>query len=186
MLNVSEVVALLARGKGAKFGNIVYRVKRDNSLARYHVILGARTEPLYKKDIAILETDIKAGKYSDDATMYEAACTILNSRKKSLEVGIGNNPDYTNANTYTHVEGVPGVKIHKETGVLYVSALVEDKTILEEGEPQKPVNSKPLTIAKRKIEATLPSGRFRQFIIKRVNRAAAHGEVIEIEGDSGE
>lgn len=180
MLNISEVVGALGKGKGAKFANITYRVKKNNELARYRIILGANTETLYLKDIKALEVLLPT---LTDNLQIEAATAILNSRNLSVAVGIGNNPAFTCADTYTHVEGIPGCKIHKETGVLYVSGLVEEKTVLEAGEPMKPVNSKPLTIAKRKIEKTLPSGRFRQLIIKNVARLACNGEVIEVEAD---
>jgi hypothetical protein len=180
MANVAEVVGLLGKGKGSKFANIVYRVKRNNELAKYRIILGADTETLYEKDIAALKALLPT---LESALDIEACSAILASREESLILGIGNNTKYTCADTYVHAEGIKGVKVHKETGALYVSGLVEEKTVLEAGEPEKPVKSKPLTIAKRKIEKTLPSGRFRQLIIGNVRRCAANGEVLEIEGD---
>jgi hypothetical protein len=180
MLNISEVTGLLGKGKGAKFANIVYRVKRNNELARYRIILGAHTDKLYQKDIEKLTALIPT---LTDLVELEAAYAILNSRNESLIVGIGNNSAYTNADTYVQADGIPGVKIHKETGCLYVTGLVEEKTVLEAGEPEKPVKSRPLTIAKRKIEKTLPSGRFRQLIIKNVSRLACNGDVIEMEAE---
>lgn len=181
MLNVSEVTGLLGAGKGAKFANITYRVKKNNELAKYSMILGASTEVLYEKDIAQLDALYPTLEASFDKLACKA---IRDSREESLTLGIGNNSKYTCADTYVPVEGIPGVRVHKETGTIYVAGLLEHKTILEEGAPYPPVNSAPLTIAKRKIEKTLPSGRFRLLIIKRVKRIAAMGEVLEIEEEA--
>jgi hypothetical protein len=178
-VNISEVVGLLGKGKGAKFANVVYRVKKNNELAKYRIILGASTEVLYQKDIVKLEELYP----TLEAELDKLACAaILDSRKESLTLGIGNNTKYTCADVYVEADGIPGVKIHKETGCLYVTGLLEEKTVIEAGEPYKEVKSRPLTIAKRKIEKDLPSHRFRQLIIKRVRRLAANGEVLEIEG----
>lgn len=173
---VAELVGLIGGKKGAKFANFLYRVKKTGELSRYHLILGASTETLYQKDVVKLEAMLPTLKGIE----FEAASAILNSRKESLTVGIGNNSKYTCADVYVDVDGVPGVKIHKETGYLYVTGLCESKTVVEEGEPQPPVKSKPLTIAKRKIEKELPSARFRQFILKRVTKATMNGETLEL------
>jgi hypothetical protein len=183
VLNLSEVVGLLGEGKGAKFANIVYRVKKNNELAKYRIILGASTEVLYAKDIVKLDELYP----TLTAALDKEACkAIRDSREESLTLGVGNNTKYTCADTYVAVMGIPGVRVHKETGCLYVSGLVEEKTILEAGEPYKEVKSKPLTIAKQKIEKTLPSSRFRLLVIERVRRLAANGEVIEIEQEDAE
>lgn len=179
MLNVSEVTGLLGAGKGAKFASVTYRTKESHELAKYSIILGASTEVLYQKDIAQLDELYP----TLEADLDKLACkAIRDSREESLTLGIGNNTKYTCADTYVDAEGIPGVRIHKETGTLYVTGLVEHKTVIEAG-VYKHVNSKPLTIAKRKIEKTLPSGRFRLLIIKRVKRIAAMGEVLEIDED---
>lgn len=176
---VAELVGLIGRGNGAKFANLTYRTEKTKELSRYSLILGASTEVLYTKDIEILEDMVTRL----DGIKLEAAQAILASRRQSLEKGIGSNDAYTNADTYVHVDGIPGVRIHKETGILYVAALSQGKTVIEEGEPQKPVNSRPLTIAKKEIEKTLPSARFRLFklTIQNIRRAALNGEVLEIE-----
>lgn len=171
---VAQLIGQIGKGKGAKFASIQYRAKGTGELAKYFVILGASTVKLYEKDIAQLEEMIP----NLEGIELEAATAILASRRQSLEKGIGNNDAYTNKNTYIHVD-IPGIKIHKETGAIYVTALVEDKTVIEPGEYKK-VNSRPLTIAKRKIEKELPSGRFRQFILPNVTVARLNGEVLEL------
>lgn len=184
MSAVATLVGMVAGGKGAKFGSLTYRAKETGELAKYVLILGASTETLYKKDVAILKTLLAGDTLSD--LEREAATALLKSREESLTVGIGNNSKYVHAphaaDTYVHADGIPGVKIHKETGVVYVTALVEDKTVLQPG-TYKEVKSKPLTLAKKAVEKNLPSRRFRQFILKNVTRAALNGDVLEIDAE---
>lgn len=185
MSAVAQLIGLIGSGKGAKFASLTYKVESTGEVAKHTLILGAKTEVLYKKDIAKLE-DMLAGELSP--AYREAAEKLLASRKESLEKGVGNNSKYVhskeNADTYTQVDGIPGVKIHKETGVVYVSALSEDKVILVAAtNPKSPTKHKTeVTAAKATIEYQLPSGRFRQFTLKNVTRAALNGDVLELEG----
>lgn len=174
---VAQLIATIATSKkGAKFASLTYRAQETGELARHTLILGASTETLYKKDIAILEALLAGDTLS--ALDREAAQSVLDSRRESLDKGIGNNDAYTNKDTYTYIDGLPGVFMHKETGVVYVNALAEDKVVIEAGTPKKPVKSAPLTIAKNAIRQTLPSARFRTFRLKNVNRAALNGDVL--------
>ena len=182
MSAVAQLVDLIASGRGAKFASLTYRTESTGEVAKYSLILGASTEVLYRKDIALL-TEMLAG---DMPPMARAAAEkVLASRQKSLEVGIGNNPAYVhapqNADTYYHASGIAGVKVHKDTGTIYVTALSEGKVVLVEGTPRKAVNSKPETIAKAQVERMLPSARFRQFKLHTVSRAALNNEVLELE-----
>jgi hypothetical protein len=160
----------------AKFASFTYRAKGTGELAKYRVILGESTKSLYEKDIIALKTMIPmlAG------VNLEAATAILKSRETSLAKGIGNNPAYTCANVYEHVATIPNVKIHMETGALHVCGLVEAKETIEAG-TFKDVKSSELTIAKRKVEKLLPSGRFRQFVLENVQTVTMDGDTLTIE-----
>jgi hypothetical protein len=175
-MQTTDLVSAIAKGKGAKFASFKYTAKESGEVARHTLILGADSEVLYEKDIQALN-DLMP---SLDGIDKEAAVAILKSRQKSLQVGIGNNPDYTCAGVYVNPEGCKGVRVHVVTGALYVSGLQEHKTVLVPG-TFKEVNSKPLTIAKRGIEKLLPSGRFRLFKLSNVTAAKLNGEVLEIE-----
>lgn len=184
MTMVADLAALIAKAKGAKFAKVTYR-NEEGELARHTLILGASTENLYLKDIAKLEEMLA------DATVTgidrAAVEFVLNSRKESLSKGIGNNSAYVhsaeNADTYLTVDGLPGIMIHKETGVMYVKALSEDKVVIEAGTPKKAVKSSEQTIARNKVRKALPSARFRQFKLAKIARAAMNGEVLEIDGE---
>jgi hypothetical protein len=180
MLNTSEIVGLLGKGKGAKFASILYRTKETKELARHIGILHADTRALYEKDLVVLNNLLPN---LDKPILIEACKSLIDSREESLTLGIGNNTKYTCADTYVSANGVPNVHVHKETGRLYVSILSQEKVVIEKGIEKPPVNSKPLTIAKNMIRRELPSYRFRTFCIERIRTLKTNGEVIEIEAE---
>ena len=178
--NISELLAGLDR-KGAHFASFTYTSKKTGEKARYVLILGAGTETLYRKDLTRLQRIarlLKAVKANPELQL--AAAELIASREKSLDVGIGNREDYSNRDTYETI-GIPGVKIHKVTGEVYVSGLLNRKDVIEEGEPQKPVKSKPKTVFKNRITKNLPSGKYRFFNLAGLASARMNGETLELE-----
>lgn len=175
----NALLAQLAAIGGARFASFTYTNKQGET-AKYSLILGGSTEEMYRKDITYLTRALSLLTRIGAREHNVLACSeLLASRQKSLEVGIGHNPDYTNADTYLTLNGFRGVKMHKETGALYVNGLVEKKVVLIPGE-YKAVKSAPKTIAKRKLEKMAYSGRFRQFDLSAISRAALNGEVLEL------
>lgn len=177
---LTDILALIHQAKNAQFASITYRNDHEE-LAKHMIILGADTTVLYKKDVEILKTML-----GDLLGVRREAClAILLSRQESLIVGVGNNSQYVhspqNADTYVYIDGLIGIRVHKDNGSLYVNGLSQSKIILEAGKPYKTVKSSPLTLAKREIMKNLPSNRFRQFILKNVTRCACNGEVLEID-----
>lgn len=90
-----------------------------------------------------------------DALEKQAQELIIESLNQSLT-----NPKEDT--TYKHL--VPGVKEHQGTGELYVFGMVINKTVLQPG-VYKEVASKPLTLARQKLERDLPKSKYRQFKI---------------------
>jgi hypothetical protein len=178
---VLNILDSLGKKLGATFASFTYQTKETGEVAKYNLVLGASTENLYKKDVVLLERMVKLlkGIKAQQHTIL-AAEELLASRNESLTKGIGNNDAYTNADTYYYVAGLNGVRVHKDTGVLYVSGLLNRKEVLIAGTPRKKVNSAPKTIAKKKIGYILPSGRYRLFVLPNVTRAALNGDVLEL------
>jgi hypothetical protein len=178
---IQQLLEALAKRTSASFASFTYTTKETGEVAKYHLILGATTETLYAKDIVKLNRILPLlQKIGAQPHVILAAQELLNSRNESLTKGIGNNSAYTNKETYEYVEGFPGVRRHKETMALYVSGLLNHKTVIQEGTPRKPVKSAPKTIAKRRIERLLPSGKYRMFTLPNVTRAALNGNVLEL------
>lgn len=173
----ADLAKSIANLPGAQFARFTYRSKGDGKLANVTVILGASTETLYRKDILALSALLPTLSEPLDVL---AANEILASREKSLEVGIGNNPAYTCAGAFIFPPSLPGVKVCITDASLHVCGLLQAETVLEPGTP-KNVKSSAKTIAKRKIEKTLPSARFRQYRLDNVLSAKVAGEVLEIQ-----
>lgn len=77
--------------------------------------------------------------------------------------------------TYEHVKDdngnyIKGIKVHRETGDLYMYGLLLNKKVVVPVE-RKPVKSRELTIAKNKIKKSLrlPVDRFRQYVLTKQN-----------------
>jgi hypothetical protein len=171
----------MAKRSSASFATFVHTAKETGEIAKYSIILGADTHTLYQKDVKKLERVIRWLKRINAAPhVILAAEETLASRLESLTKGVGNNSAYTNADTYDYIDGLPGVRIHRETGALYVSGLLNSKVVIQDGAPRKKVNSAPKTIAKNRLKYILPSGRFRLFALANVTRAAINGDVLEL------
>jgi hypothetical protein len=179
MATVFDLVALAVSKKGAKFASFKYLTKETGELQKITVILGASTETLYEKDKEVLKfmmPDLV------DPIAKLAAKELLDSRQKSLDEGIGNNPAYTCRDVYVTVnENTQGIKIHKENGQLHITGLLEHKVVLSPAtKPYKPVNSSAKTKAKNEIRQLLPSARFRQYCLDNVQTATMNGETLEL------
>lgn len=185
MLNLAQVLSTLASAQGVTLAEVTYRIplnpskRQDGSLSRHVVKLGVTTESLYNEDIPKLQEMLP----TLDGIAATACAAILASRQESLQKGIGNNDAYTCKDVYTFVDGVQGVKVHKETGALYLNGLSLSREVLEAGVTLPAVNSKELTIAKRQIEKSLPSRHFRQFTLKNISEMAIYGETLKIEAE---
>jgi hypothetical protein len=175
----AAVLAMFAGLRGAQFASFVYTAKGTGEVARHNVTLGAIVENVYRKDIAALEA-VRPSLSGVEAT---ACDEMLSSLYASLSLGAGNNPAYTNADTYVHLDGFPGVKVHKETGALYMTCLTNGKTVIEPGE-YKQVKSAPKTLAKKALsKAHCRKDDLRTFCFTNLRRVAVAGDVVEIEGD---
>ena len=184
----------LAKIQGVSFASFVYKAKGSGQTHKYLLILGASTKNLYDKDIDILEDMLRDLAGATDSIEYTAADSILASRRQSLAKGIGNNDAYAHKDTYTHMNNMPGVKIHNETGELYISGLVEnvsevrdlvltakEKDFIEKAKVEKARKKaarRPLTIAKDDIRKVLPSDRFADFKLSEVSVAKASGDTL--------
>lgn len=177
---MSDLLKNLAGMKGAKFASFVYTAKPSGprlteEKARHVLILGASTEALYKRDLEAL-AEIAPTLTGLEA---DAAELIAESRRVSLALGIGNNPDYSAQDAYSQTN-IPGVKVHNVTGEIHVTGLAVRKDVITEAVYRK-VNSKPETLARKAVEARLPSAKFRQFKLSGVSVAKLNGETIEME-----
>ena len=157
---------------GARFISFTYRAKGDNSLARY-VLQIVNFRKVYNDDLLALEL---MDKKAFNETKAQAFKEVKESLEKSLELGLGNNPEYTRKNTDCKV----GIFTLTSKG-LNVKGLVKSKVVLEKGEDKKPVNSSLKTIYKNEIRKELKISKIREFCLDNVKIARLNGETIELE-----
>lgn len=174
-MSVSALVASLATIKGARFVSFVYTAKGTGETARHTILIGADVRNLYEKDVETVAAMLP----TLTGLELEAAQAVHSSLCVSLEGGIGNNPAFTAADVYVNVPGIPGAKLHKETGELHIMGLAVSKDVIVPG-TYKEVKSKPLTLAKKAIEKGLRKASIRQFAVSGLTTATLNGETIEL------
>jgi hypothetical protein len=189
-----DALARAATG-GARFVSFIYR-NAKGELAKHTVIIQASFTNVYRDDLTTLEAKIASitaalADNPGDAVLtlqLQAAQEIHSSLCVSLSGGLGNNPAFTHSadargagnETYDAIDGLPGVKIHRETGEVHIHGLAHAKEVIEPG-IYKPVKSRPLTLAKNAIDDELRRSKIRQFNVGRLLAARMFGETIELD-----
>lgn len=162
--SVTGVSFVAIRNYTNKFGEV-----SDNLLN-----VGASYEKAKAKDVEFLE-NINFADYQ-----FKSDLSLLDEARKEL-IAAFIKPDENRSNgqkdAYTHI--VKGVKVHNETGVLYVYGYRENKKILKEG-VYPTVKSRPLTIAKDELRKLLRTGKFTQYALEIGNEVRANGETLEL------
>jgi hypothetical protein len=143
--NVLEIIEAFIGAKGSSLGHFVYQSK--NEIMKVVASLGVSYPNARKNDLEkLLAVDL----------------TIVTPlRKQAIEKLIESADDSVNSppkpnDTYYGVEGTNGIiKVHRETGNVYIVGFVNKKNTLVLMEEYKKVNSSALTIEKRKVEKEL-------------------------------
>jgi len=178
---MSKIATLLSSllpngGNNVKFVSFTYRAKGSGELARHTVLLNASKENAYKSDLLALKELLPT---LDDDLKTEACQAIIKSVENSLEKGIGNNDNYTQANTWSFpIEGLP-FAYDAEKNTWQIRGRHIQKKVLEEG-VYKVVKSRPLTLAKKAIEKAIDSKRstFRSYSVSELSSAKIDGETL--------
>lgn len=106
------------------------------------------------------------------AISEDARVALLNASLKPSKQSIAQ------SETYTQI--CANVRMHDETGRLYVNGYKISKTVLEEVEYAE-VNSAPLTIAKNIIRKALKAPKYRQFCFDKLVDIRMNGETLEFD-----
>lgn len=155
---IGFILAMVAKlsNSGAKFASLTY-TNKEGETSRYTLLLGTKYENVLKSSLAT----VRARK-ANTPLEEEAKEAVMASISKSLQgmlTGEGNS-DYTCQDVYENI--APGIKVHKETGEMYISGIQVSRKVLVPG-VYKPVNSKPLTLAKQAMERGTAKAKYRQF-----------------------
>jgi len=168
---------ILASIKGkTRLVSVTYRTKESGELSRYTFLLGANYANAVRRDIAILRK--RLARAEANSLRATALSELLASLTKTREVGAGNNPAYTQKETWERTE-VPFVRKHKENGSLQLTGFRLKKVTIEKG-VFPPDTRRELTKAKDEERKTLKTGRFRPFCITPENMEGVRAEGKEI------
>jgi hypothetical protein len=151
--------------KGCRFTSFLYCSRTTGETSRYTINLGIDYRSACEHDLLAIESYTPK-----DSIETEAKEKIVASLRETLTEGVSKS--YTQKDSFENIG--KGIKQHKETGEIYIYGFVQQKEqIAEPINPRKPVNSKPLTIAKNRIEKLcgFKRTRFAQFILSADNIA---------------
>jgi hypothetical protein len=165
-----------ATEKGATFVSFLYQKKTTGEVARYTINFGID----YRAAVAEDCEKLKAYTPNGDIEI-QAKDEMLKSMTETLEEGVSSS--YTQKDTYETI--CKGVRQHKENGNLYIAGYVHSK---EQVEPptkeEKPVNSRPLTLAKKAIKKAceFKHTKFSTFILspENIGGVKVKGQILEI------
>jgi hypothetical protein len=163
---------------GVSFVSIKNYTNKSGEVANHLCNIGIKLESAKKKDIETLRNlnlneAIKENGFKSPISLLEEA------RHALIESFI--NPDENRSNGQINAYTVifDGVKVHNQTGVLYMYAYREKKDVLVKGE-YKTVNSRPLTIAKDELRTLLRTNKFVNFALEVGNTLKLNGETLEL------
>lgn len=159
---------------GVSFFSIKNYTNSNGEVSNQLINVGINYETSKQKDIVFLENiDLKAHSFKSEIDVLQQAKTEL------IAAFIKPNENRSNGQTEAYTTIFPGVKVHNQSGLLYIYGYGVNKTVLKEG-TYKSVNSSALTIAKNELRKLLKTSNFRQFSLEIGNEIKANGETIEI------
>jgi len=171
---INAISAVLAKSPtGVSFVSIKGYTNTYGEVSNNLVNVGASLENAKKKDIETLQ--------SLDVTTLNGDSILLETAKVELiNAFIKPNENRSNGQKDAYTIVANGIKVHNETGEIYVFGLRKSKTTLVEGVyPQ--VNSKPLTLAKNQLRKELKSNKFTQYKLSSTAVMKMNGEELIFE-----
>ena len=173
-----------ATKKGCTFISFLYVTKKDGETSRYTLNFGIDNKAACEHDKAALEA------YQPENDLEsQAKALMLQSLNETITNGVSSSYVHAAQNkangqdTYEVIS--KGVKLHKEDNTIHLSGFIQQKEqVAPPTNPKKPVQHKPLTLAKNKIKKScgikrLPWG---QFILSQENIAGikVKGNLIQL------
>ena len=179
--NAQRVISLLNQAieksiTAVSFVSVRNYTNKNDETANYLFNLGVNYEKAIQDDIKFLQN-------LDVTTLTDVKSSVADlaiAKAQLIESFISPNENRSNGqkNAYTPI-GLKGLKVHNESGLLYVWGFLQNKTVTVKG-TYKEVKSSNITIAKNELKKLLKSGKFRMFSIAIGNTIKASGETLEL------
>ena len=178
MIKINAIDQLRASTEnGCRYVSFLYTTKGTGETSKYQINFGVDYHNACSQDKLALESYVPQNDL--EVTAKEE---MLQSLTETLTEG--QSASYTNADKFVPIG--KGMRQHVETNELYVWGFIQSKEqVAPPTNPKKPVNSRPLTLAKKAIEKACDFKRlkFGQFILnpEHIAGIVTCGDHIEIQ-----
>lgn len=171
----ARLFALLAGQQTPTFVSIKNYCNNQGEISNYVINIGASYGNAKDKDTEFLSepANMMAIDFGSLAPFSEDARIAL------LDANL-NPSNQSEAQTDAYTTICPNVRMHNETGRIYVFGFKISKTVLVPGVYPK-VNSRSLTLAKEKIRSVLNAPKFRQYCLDKIVDIRLKGETLEFD-----
>lgn len=175
-----QVIALVKKAiasspTGVSFFSIKNYTNQQGETSNVVINVGINYEKSKLQDIETLRnldvTTLTEAK--SDKVLLEKMKTVL------IEAFIKPNENISNGQIDAYTPITKGIKVHNETGKLYIYGYKVSKKVLVEG-VYPTVKSRPDTIAKNELRSLLKTNKFVNYSIEVGNDLTAKGETIEL------
>lgn len=169
--NLIALFGSLDQITGCSFVSIVYENKQ-NEIQKTLINVGVSYDNAKLKDVEYLKNlDVKTIKSSQNKSTLEEA------RKALLGALISPSKAHSEGqkNAYTYLSN--GLKVHNETGNLYVVGMKVKKEVLVQGE-YKADTRRPLTVAKDDIRKGMKSTKYRNYDLSSMGKVTIKGDTL--------
>jgi len=162
---------------GVSFVRINGYTNRQGEVSNVTINVGINYGNVKAKDLTYLEgvdvTQIETDNEDVKVLLNDAKIALIEAQKQPNK-----NNSKGQIDAYTRVKGAPQLKVHNETGQIYLEGYEVNKTKLVEG-VYKTVNSKSLTLAKNLIRKGMKASKIRQYKLSEINSLSLSGDTIE-------
>jgi hypothetical protein len=159
---------------GVTFCSIDEYNNQQGEKAKYLINVGINYEKSKQADIVFLE-NLKASEH----TFKSSVELIEEARIALIQAFIKPNENRSNGQKDAYTTIFSGVKVHNETGKVYVYGYKVTKTIIEKGEYKADTRGA-LTIAKDELRKLLKTGQFVNLSLEVGNTIKANKETLEL------
>lgn len=173
--NIGTLLAVISQIKTPSFVSVNNYLSAKDELANHTINLGISYGNAKDSDIAFLSDakNIQTIDFGDLAPYAE------NARLEMLQSKVSETNPYSIGQSEAYITVCPNVRVHIESGRIYIYGLVIKKHVIKAG-IYKQVNSRPLTLAKNLIKNELKTSKFREFAFDKLGTVTAKGTEIEI------
>lgn len=171
---INALTSALAKSPtGVSFVSIKGYTNSYGEVANNVVNVGASLSKAKAKDVETLQALDVTTLGGDSILLEKARVELINSFISPDAVR-----SQAQIDAYTTVAN--GIKVHNETGEIYIFGLRTSKTVIEQG-VYPIVNSRPLTLAKNQLKKDLKSSKFTQYKLSSTSTIKMNGEELIFE-----